>query len=92
LNERIDVRIPAFDAPHEHADAPHAPALLRAHSKRPSRRAAEPGDELAPSKANAHLALLCWQKIARPSLYVLRSRMPRSGCGSKSPSTKPVML
>jgi hypothetical protein len=39
-------------------DAPHAPALLRARRQRPCRRAAEERDELAPSKANAHLALL----------------------------------
>jgi hypothetical protein len=38
-------------------DAPHALALLRARRERPSHRAAESGDELAPSKANAHQAL-----------------------------------
>src|SRR5262249_59199571 len=32
---------------HEHADAPHALALLRARRKRPRRRAAEQRDELA---------------------------------------------
>jgi hypothetical protein len=42
--------------------------LLRARRQRPSDRAAESSDEFAPSKANGHLALLCWQKIARPSL------------------------
>jgi hypothetical protein len=46
-----------FVEPHEHADAPYAVALLRARRERPSRRAAERSDELAPSKANLHLAL-----------------------------------
>src|SRR5215510_14616423 len=32
---------------HEHADAPHALALLRARRERPGRRAAEQRDELA---------------------------------------------
>jgi len=43
---------------HEHADTPDAVALLRARRERPRyRRAAEAGDEFAPSKANPHLAL-----------------------------------
>jgi hypothetical protein len=33
--------------------------LSRPRRKRPSGRAAECSDEFAPSKANAHLALLC---------------------------------
>src|SRR6516162_5057410 len=37
-----------FFARHEHADAPHAVALLRARRERPCRRAAEPSDEVAP--------------------------------------------
>ena len=41
----------------EHADAPHAVALLRARRERPRRRAAESSDNFAPLKANAHLAL-----------------------------------
>jgi hypothetical protein len=36
---------------HEHADASHAVALLRARRKRPSRRAAESSDEFAPPKS-----------------------------------------
>jgi hypothetical protein len=58
FNEPRDVRIRRFVARREHADGPHAVALLRARRQRPSSRAAESGDELAPSKANAHLALL----------------------------------
>jgi hypothetical protein len=42
---------------HEHADAAYAVALLRSRRERPSGSAAESGDELAPSKADAHLAL-----------------------------------
>src|SRR5262245_2112371 len=53
LRERREARLPygvVFVACHEHADAPHAVALLlRAHRKWPRRRrAAEDGDELAP--------------------------------------------
>jgi hypothetical protein len=45
---------------HEHADAPHAVALLRPRRERPSdRRAAESSDKFAPSKANGHLPLPC---------------------------------
>jgi hypothetical protein len=60
LNERRNERLHhgiVFDARHEHADAPHALALLRARRERPSRRTAERSDEFAPSKANAHLPL-----------------------------------
>jgi hypothetical protein len=49
----------AFVARYEHADAPHGLALLRAQCERPRRRAAEPGDDFAPSKANPHLPLSC---------------------------------
>src|SRR5262249_12128892 len=37
----------AFVPRHEHADAPHAVALLPARRERPSHRAAEEGDEVA---------------------------------------------
>src|SRR5262249_35675791 len=50
LNERRDVRLPTrivFVAGHEHADAPHAVALLRARRERPRRGAAEERDEFA---------------------------------------------
>src|SRR5262249_58409312 len=50
---RLDVRI-VFVEPHEHADAPYAVALLRPRRERPRRRAAEPSDEFAPSKAKHH--------------------------------------
>jgi hypothetical protein len=51
LSERGEARLPqriAFDARDEHADAPHAVALLGARHKRPCRRAAEERDEFAP--------------------------------------------
>jgi hypothetical protein len=40
---------------HEHADAPHAVALLRAHRERPRRRAAESGDEWSSCNGCGHL-------------------------------------
>ena len=46
-----------FVIPQEHADPPHPAALLRPRRQRPRCRAAERGDEFAPSKANAHLPL-----------------------------------
>jgi hypothetical protein len=51
LRERRDVRLLhgiVFIAPHEHADAPHLAALLRARRERPRRRAAKERDEIAP--------------------------------------------
>src|SRR6516162_4027501 len=62
LSERREARLPhgiVFVIRHEHADTPYAVALLRPRRERPRRRAAEERDELAPPKANAHLALLC---------------------------------
>jgi hypothetical protein len=55
---------------HEHANLTHPLWLLRAPRKRQSARPTQqPCDEFAPSKANAHLALPCYEeKIARPSL------------------------
>jgi hypothetical protein len=67
---------------HEHADPPHAPALLRTRRDRPSRRAAECGDEVAPSKANAHLPLLCRELYGgenSPSLWGLPHRLLHCG-------------
>jgi hypothetical protein len=58
----------AVQPKHPNHRQPIAP--LRTCDTGPSRRAAESGDEFAPSKANAHLALLCLRgkKIARSSL------------------------
>jgi hypothetical protein len=41
------------------SNAPYAVSLLRARRERRCRSAAEESDEFAPSKASAHLALLC---------------------------------
>ena len=52
LSERREARLHqgiVFVGRLEHADAPHAVALLRAHCERPCRRAAESSDEFAPS-------------------------------------------
>jgi hypothetical protein len=62
LREHRDAMLPlriVFVERHEHSDAPHSVALLRPCRERPRRRAAEERDEVAPPKANAHLALLC---------------------------------
>src|SRR6516225_6950891 len=51
LSEHRDLRLRqriVFVVPHEHADAPHAVALLRARRERPCRRAPKQRDELAP--------------------------------------------
>ena len=45
-NQGLLIRI-ALGSPHQHTDAPHALALLRARREGPSRRAAEQRDELA---------------------------------------------
>src|SRR6516165_6844004 len=61
LSERRDLSLRlgiVFVERREHADAPHAVALLRLRRERPRRcRAAEETDEVAPSKKNAHLSL-----------------------------------
>jgi hypothetical protein len=60
LRERRDLSLPhgiVFVVLHEHADAPHSIALLRARRKRPSRRATEERDELAPPDAEHGLPL-----------------------------------
>jgi hypothetical protein len=62
LRERRVATLPlkiVFVSPHEHADAPHAVALLRPRRERPCRRAAKSSDEFAPSKPNAHVPLPC---------------------------------
>jgi hypothetical protein len=61
-----------FGDRHQHADPPHALALLCPRRERPRRCAAEPSDESTPPKANAHLAPACAdeEKIC-PSLSVL---------------------
>jgi hypothetical protein len=54
LNECRNGSLPhgiVFVARYEHAGAPHPVALLRARRKRPSHRAAEFSDEIAPSKS-----------------------------------------
>jgi hypothetical protein len=62
--------------PHQHADAPHAVALLRARQERPCRRrTAKSSDEVAPSKANAHLHLP-WPSRLSTSAH---ARLPRTG-------------
>jgi hypothetical protein len=54
LRERKVATLPlriVFVVWHEHADAPHAVALLRPYRERPTRRAAEERDEFAPLKS-----------------------------------------
>jgi hypothetical protein len=51
-----------FDLWPQDADPPY-PFWLRARRDRPCHRAAEPNDEFAPSKANAHLPLPCEEAI-----------------------------
>src|SRR5262249_8665111 len=60
LSERRDHsrrRAIVFVAPHDHADVPHAVALLRARQERPRRRAAEERDELAPDHSITRSAM-----------------------------------
>jgi hypothetical protein len=62
ISESNASHLPASEASQmANADPPHAVTLLRVRRERPSRRAAQRSDEFAPSKANAHLALLCLQ-------------------------------
>jgi hypothetical protein len=60
LRERRVAKLPlriVFVEPGEHADAPHARVLLRAHSERPCCRAADQADELAPVHSITSVAM-----------------------------------
>src|SRR5262249_53888999 len=48
----------------QHADAPHALALLRARRERPSRRAAEPRDEVAAFQMIVHSVPTSGSRVA----------------------------
>src|SRR5262249_52861960 len=62
------------DPSHQHADAPHALALLRARRERPRCRAADERDEVAPLHSIPSSAVICMiSGTVRPSaLAVLR--------------------
>jgi hypothetical protein len=60
FRERRDVSLPhgiVYAARYEPADAPHAAALLRARRQRPSSRAAQPSDEVAPFHSITSVAM-----------------------------------
>src|SRR5262249_46145568 len=84
-----------FVASHEHADAPHAVALLRPRRGRPSRRAAEERDELPSS--NDSITSAARSRIdggmARPSaVAVLRFTTISNlvgNCTGRSPGFSP---
>jgi hypothetical protein len=69
----------------EKPDAPKLDRLLRPRRQRPGRRAAESGDEVAPSKKNAHLAL----PVREPSGSSRRARVNRSATGGGPTSAQP---
>jgi hypothetical protein len=78
LRERGDERLRqgiVFVARHEHADAPHAVALLRPRREGPYRRAAEERDELAPpilSITSSAMARIPGGMVSPSALAVLR--------------------
>jgi hypothetical protein len=96
LSERRDARFHqgiVFVERHEHADAPHALGLLLLRRERPCRRAAEPGDEVAPSKANAHLALPCETPVDQPVARASTEQAApgfRERTGSRDPAPFPL--
>jgi hypothetical protein len=94
LRERREARLRqriVFAASCEHADAPDAPGPLRARRERPRRRAAEPSDEFAPSKANAHLALPCEGTLSRQNSTAKACGPLPSGAGSgRSDASWPI--
>src|SRR6516162_395752 len=65
-------------ARHEHADAPHAVALLRAHRERPRCRAAEERDEFASSNHSiTSSARACTVAgMSRPSAFAVPRPLP----------------
>src|SRR6516225_6672125 len=70
----------------EHADAPHALALLRPRRERPRRRAAECGQQFPPSEGDCHTPLPC-------EVRKWNDTMPRACCpNSAAPgAVKPGM-
>jgi hypothetical protein len=87
-----------FIAQHEHADAPHALALLRSCRQRPRRRTAEERDRLAAIDAHGHSITSSARSIidggiARPSaVAVLRFTTISNfvgSCTGRSPGFSP---
>src|SRR6516162_3610661 len=59
--------------------------LLRARRERPRRRAAESGDEIAPSKVNAHLPLPRPRRLGISA----HARLPRTGSRLQGEGLRP---
>jgi hypothetical protein len=77
LQERRDVRqTRGRAAPQEHADAPHAVALLRPRRERPRRRAAEERDEIAAS--NHSISSLALRERDSFAIHSLQSAKRKS--------------
>jgi hypothetical protein len=85
LNERRDLSLChglGFVAHPEHADAPHAVALLRPRRERSNRRATEERDEFAPSDFEHRLPPDRTIEIGALSAPLCSAqRIPPRGCG-----------
>src|SRR5262252_8623409 len=83
---------------HEHADVPHAVALLRTYRDRPRRRAAEERDELAPlhhsitSSARASRVGGTVRAIAFAALMLMTSSYFTGACTGRSPGLSPLRM
>src|SRR5262249_54053813 len=98
LRERGKVSLPhgiVFVARHEHADAPDAPALLRAHRERPCRRTAEATEEFTPpnhsitSSARSRIDAGIARRSAVAALRVTTIWNLVGNCTGRSPGFSP---
>src|SRR5262249_52154376 len=100
LRERGDVSLRlgiAFVVRQEHADPPHAVALLRSRSERPCRCAADERDEFAPahsitSSARASRVGGTMRPIAFAALRLMTSSYLTGACTGRSPGFSPLRM
>jgi hypothetical protein len=89
---KLHLRIVFVKRAHEHADAPHAVALLRARRQRPRRRAPEPCNELPPPHPSSPEAALSIAYRSWGCMSGLEAEVRRSFFCSARGGLWPILL